>query len=258
MASFRRMSTTQGASSADPTIMEKSDMTGRHISSAHTTNDRPDRPLRRMANGGRNLPQQLSSSGWSGVDPTISSMYSFDASHSAQAARDYREVAVRRGSRRCETFCNKARKTLLADNSHCAATVKQYVLIPYGGLSQLFNACVEGREKALDRPAVLESRRDNFVHRGMQGQLHCFVVQEGELPCQRVASFYLPPHHLLINFPAGNSRAMIQCFELSKITSASVRTISPRLIIPATTTTGMMSRKKMMVSAALSRRSLRL
>jgi hypothetical protein len=56
MASFRRMSTTQGASSADPTIMEKSDMTGRHISSAHTTNDRPDRPLRRMANGGRNLP----------------------------------------------------------------------------------------------------------------------------------------------------------------------------------------------------------
>ena len=31
-------------------------MTGRHISSAHTNNDRPDRPLRPMANGGRNLP----------------------------------------------------------------------------------------------------------------------------------------------------------------------------------------------------------
>lgn len=112
-------------------------------------------------------------------------------------------------------------------------------------------------------PAVLESRRDNLVHRGMQGQSHCFVVQEGELPRQRVASFYLPPHHLLINFPAGNSRAMIQCFGPSKIASASVRTIPFQNSATTTTTSitgvrgeisteGMMLRKRLMVSAVLS------
>jgi hypothetical protein len=131
-------------------------------------------------------------SGWSDVDPAISSMYSSDASHLAQ---------VRRGGRRyCETFCNKARKTLLADNSHCAATVKQYVLIQYGGLSQLLNACVEGREKAFNQTChPLCSKADVTISpvEGCKGSR--IVSWCRKVSCQGSVLHHFTYHHIIFS-----------------------------------------------------------
>jgi hypothetical protein len=136
-------------------------------------------------------------SGWSDVDPAISSMYSSDASHLAQ---------VRRGGRRyCETFCNKARKTLLADNSHCAATVEQYVLIDtvliqYGGLSQLLNACVEGREKAFNQTChPLCSKADVTISpiEGCKGSR--IVSWCRKVSCQGSVLHHFTYHHIIFS-----------------------------------------------------------
>jgi hypothetical protein len=44
----------------------------------------------------------------------------------------------------CRAYCNRIRKELLADKSHCAAAIKQ---VP----AKKFNVCVEARKKAFDQ-----------------------------------------------------------------------------------------------------------
>lgn len=131
-------------------------------------------------------------SGWSGVDPAISSMYSSDASHLAQVRRE--------GCRYCETFCNKARKTLLADNSHCAATVEQYVLIQYGGLSQLFKACVEGREKAFNQTCHPLCSKADVTILSIEGCKGSRIVSWcRKVSCQGSVLHHFTYHHIIFS-----------------------------------------------------------